>query len=411
MHPVGGEANASSPMRAACTAAVVALALLTVSVAARAATGLTGKNDTFHTNATNAIVIEPYSDSILFEKNADQPIEPASLAKLMTLEYVFHEVKAGRLKLDDQFPISENTWRKGGAPSHGTTMFAPIHSQVSLDNLIHAIIVDSANDACMAIAEKVAGGEDAFGKLLTKRARDIGLTHSTFTNSTGYSDPGLRMTVADIAELSRHIMQAYPDFYRYFAQREFTWNNIRQYNRNPLLGMGIGADGLKTGKSATSGFSLAGSAVLDDLRLLIVIAGAKSSKERAEQARKLLEWGFHNFEMRTLFGKDESIAEAKVFGGSRSYVPLVGSGAIRVMVPRNSEEPLTARIDYTGPVPAPISKGQKIGALKVWRGGNLALDVPVMAAQDVAKGSMSQRAIDGAAELVIGLVRAGISHL
>lgn len=410
-HPVGGEANASSPVRAACTAAVVALALLTVSAAARAATGLTGKNETFHTTATNAIVIEPNSDSILFEKNADQPIEPASLAKLMTLEYVFHEIKAGRLKLDDQFPISENTWRKGGAPSHGTTMFAPIHSQVSLDNLIRAIIVDSANDACMAIAEKVAGGEDAFGNLLTKRARDIGLTHSTFTNSTGYSDPGLRMTVGDIAELSRHIMQAYPDFYHYFAQREFTWNNIRQQNRNPLLGMGIGADGLKTGESAESGFSLAGSAVLDDLRLVIVIAGAKSGKERAEQARELLEWGFHNFEMRTLFGKDEPIAEAKVFGGSRSYVPLVGSGAIRVMVPRNSEEPLTARIDYTGPVPAPISKGQKIGALKVWRGDNLALNVPVMAAQDVAKGSMSQRAIDGAAELVIGLVRAGISHL
>jgi D-alanyl-D-alanine carboxypeptidase (penicillin-binding protein 5/6) len=397
---------------AACTAALLGLAvLLTAGVAPRAAPSLTGKDDTFHTNAANAILIEPQSDSILFEKNADQPIEPASIAKLMTLEYVFHEIKEGRLKLDDQFTISENAWRKGGAPSRGSTMFAPIHSQVSLDNLIRGIIVDSANDACMAIAEKLAGSEDAFGALLTKRAREIGLQHSTFTNSTGYSDPGLRMTVHDIAELSRHIMQTYPDFYRYFAQRDFTWNNIRQQNRNPLLAMGIGADGLKTGETAEAGFGLAGSAVQDDLRLIIVIAGTNSNKQRAEEARKILDWGFHNFQMRTLFGKGNPIAEAKVFDGNRSYVPLVGSGPIQVMVPRNDEELLTARIDYTGPVPAPISKGQKIGALKVWRGDNLALDVPVMAAQDVGKGSMSQRAIDGATELVIGLFRAGVSRL
>jgi len=380
---------------------------LTAGVASRAAPSPTE----FRTNVANAILIDPHSDSILFEKNADQPIEPASLAKLMTLEYVFHEITEGRLKLDDQFTISENAWRKGGAPSRGSTMFAPIHSQVSLDNLIRGIIIDSANDACMAIAEKLAGSEDAFGALLTKRAREIGLEHSTFTNSTGYSDPGLRMTVHDIAELSRHIMQTYPDFYRYFAQHDFTWNKIRQQNRNPLLGMGIGADGLKTGESDEDGFALAGSAVQDDLRLIIVISGAKTDKERAEEARKLLDWGFRSFEFRTLFGKGQTIAEAKVFGGSRSYVPLIGSGAIRVMVPRSGEEPLTARIDYTGPVPAPISKGQKIGALKVWRGNNLALDVPVMAAQDVGTGSMSQRAIDGATELVIGLFRAGISRL
>jgi D-alanyl-D-alanine carboxypeptidase (penicillin-binding protein 5/6) len=175
--------------------------------------------------------------------------------------------------------------------------------------------------------------------------------------------------------------------------------------------MGIGADGLKTGETGEAGFELAGSAVDDDLRLIIVIAGAKSDKERTEEARKLLDWGFHSFQMRTLFGKGQAIAEAKVFDGNRSYVPLVGSGPIRVMVPRDSEEPLTARIDYAGPVPAPISKGQKIGGLKIWRGDNLALDVPVMAAQDVGKGSMSQRAIDGATELVIGLFRAGVSRL
>jgi serine-type D-Ala-D-Ala carboxypeptidase (penicillin-binding protein 5/6) len=379
--------------------------------APRAAPSLTGKSDTFQTSVPNAILVDAQSDSILFEKNSDQPVEPASLAKLMTLEYVFNEIKHGRLKLDQLFTISENAWRKGGAPSHGSTMFAAIHSQVSLDDLIHGIIVDSANDACIAIAEGLAGSDAAFGQLLTKRAREIGLMHSTFTNSTGYSDPGLRVTVHDIAELSRHIIADYPQFYPYFALRDFTWNRIVQQNRNPLLGMGIGADGLKTGETASSGFGLAGSAVEEDRRLIVVFTGAKSDKERAEEARKMIEWGFRNFQPRILFARGQTIGAAKVFGGARSYVPLVAPDTVRVMMPREGGEPLSARIDYTGPVPAPISKGQTIGSLKVWRGDDLALEVPLQAAENVGRGSMSQRAMDGATELVIGLFRAGVSRL
>jgi serine-type D-Ala-D-Ala carboxypeptidase (penicillin-binding protein 5/6) len=382
------------------------------STAARAAPSLVGKkDDSFQTSVPNAILIDPDSDSVLFEKNGDQPVAPASLAKLMTLEFVFNEIKHGRLKLDDQFTISENAWRKGGAPSHGSTMFAAIHSKVSLDDLIHGIIVDSANDACIAIAEALAGNESAFGAMLTKRAREIGLQNSTFTNATGYSDPGLRVTVRDLAELARHLMQAYPDFYPYFAEREFTWNKIRQRNRNPLLGMGIGADGLKTGATAEAGLNLVGSAVEDGLRLIVVITGAKSEKERAEEARKLLEWGFHGFESRVLFAEGQTIGEAKVFGGDSSYVALVGPGTIRMMMPRNSNQRLRARIVYTGPVPAPVRKGQSIGKLRVWRGENLALEVPLAAAEDVGKGSISQRAMDGATELMIGLFRAGIDRL
>jgi len=382
------------------------------SAATRAAPGSVGKKDEpFQTSVPNAILIDPDSDSILFEKNGDQPVAPASLAKLMTLEFVFNEIKQGRLKLDDQFTISENAWRKGGAPSHGSTMFAALHSQISLDDLIHGIIVDSANDACIAIAEALAGNESAFGVMLTKRAREIGLQNSTFTNATGYSDPGLRVTVRDLGELARHLMQAYPDLYPYFAEREFTWNKIRQQNRNPLLGMGIGADGLKTGDTAEAGFTLVGSAVEDGLRLIVVVTGAKSEKERAEEARKMLEWGFHGFESRVLFAEGQTIGEAKVFGGDSSYVPLVGPGTIRVMMPRDSNERLSARIVYTGPVPAPVSKGQTIGKLKVWRGENLALEVPLAAAEDVGKGSMSQRAMDGATELMFGLFRAGVDRL
>jgi len=400
----------AAPLAIATLAGVIAIA---ASLAFAAPASMTGgsKKAEYQTSVPNAVLIEPKSDSILFEKNADQLVEPASLAKLMTLEFVFHQIKEGKLKLTDQFTISENAWRKGGAPSHGSTMFAAIHSQVGVEDLIRGIIVDSANDACMAIAEGLAGNEAAFGQMLTKRAREIGIEHSTFTNSTGYSDPGLRVTVRDLAELARHIMKTYPEFYPYFAERDFTWNKIHQTNRNPLLGMGLGADGLKTGDTAEAGFTLVGSAVQDELRLIVVLAGAKSEKERAEEARKLLEWGFKGFETRVLFAEGQTVGEAKVFGGKTSYVPLVGSGIVKIMMPRNNEERLSARIVYTGPVPAPVAKGQPIGKLEVRRGDSLALEVPLRAAEDVGPGSMSKRAMDAVTELMIGLFRAGVDRL
>jgi serine-type D-Ala-D-Ala carboxypeptidase (penicillin-binding protein 5/6) len=405
------------PKCRACAALVFALflaasLLIAAAAATHAATSMTvRKDDTFQTNLPAALLLDTESDSVLFDKNGDQLVAPASLAKLMTLEFVFNEIKQGRVKLEDEFVISENAWRKGGAPSHGSTMFAAIHSKVRLDDLIHGIIVDSANDACIAIAEALAGNEAEFGVRLTKRAREIGLEKSTFTNATGYSDPNLRVTPREMAQLARHIMQTYPEFYSYFAEREFTWNKIRQSNRNPLLAMGIGADGLKTGETSEAGFNLVGSAVQNEFRLIVVVTGAGSEKERADEARKMLEWGFHGFEARVLFAEGQTIGEAKVFGGERSYVPLVGPGTIRLMMPRSGGERLVARIVYSGPVPAPIEKGQSIGKLKVWRGDNLALEVPLKAADDVGTGSMSGRAIDAATELMIGLFRAGVNRL
>src|SRR6202049_799752 len=220
-----------------------------------------------------------------------------------------------------------------------------------------------------------------------------------------------RVTAREMAQLARHIMQTYPDFYPYFAEREFTWNNIRQQNRNPLLGMGIGADGMKTGETAEAGFNLVGPAVQDNFRLIVVVTGAKSDKERADEAKKMLEMGFHGFEARVLFAEGQNIGGAKVFGGDRSYVPLLAPGIVKVMLPRNANERLLARIVYNGPVPAPVTKGQPIGKLMVWRGENLALEVPLTAAEDVGTGSMSQRAMDGATELMIGLFKAGVNKL
>ena len=376
-----------------------------------APTGSGKKEEGFQSGAPAAILLDANSDSILYEKNGDQLVAPASLAKLMTLEFLFNEIKQGRVKPDDEYIISENAWRKGGAPSHGSTMFAAIHSRVKVSDLIQGIIVDSANDACIAVAEALAGNEASFGQMLTQRARAIGLETSTFTNSTGYSDPNLRVTAREMAELARHIIHTYPDFYATFSQRDFTWNNIHQQNRNPLLGMGIGADGLKTGETSEAGFNLVGSAIQDNFRLIVVVTGAKSDKERADEAKKLMEFGFHDFQARVLFAEGQTVGDAKVFGGDRSYVPLVAPGIVRIMVPRNNSQRLLARIVYTGPIPAPIAKGQSIGKLKVWRGDNLALELPLQAADDVGRGSMSQRAMDGATELMIGVLRAGVSKL
>ncbi len=388
------------------------IVLCAAALAVAAAPAGSGKKDEgFQSPVAAAVLLDADSDSILYEKNGDQPVAPASLAKLMTLEFLFNEIKQGRVKPDDEYIISENAWRKGGAPSRGSTMFAPIHSRVKVSDLLQGIIVDSANDACIAVAEALSGNEASFGQMLTQRARAIGLETSTFTNSTGYSDPNLRVTAREMAELARHIIHTYPDFYPYFSQRDFTWNNIHQTNRNPLLGMGIGADGLKTGETTEAGFNLVGSAVQDNFRLIVVITGAKSDKERADEAKKLLESGFHDFQARVLFAEGQTVGDAKVFGGDRSYVPLIAPGIVRLMVPRNNSQRLLARIVYTGPVPAPITKGQPIGKLKVWRGDNLALDIPLQAADDVGRGSMSQRAMDGATELMIGVLRAGVSKL
>jgi len=397
-------------------AAMIAMGCVTVLLGAElgagaAPTGAGKKEEGFQTGAPASILLDADSDSILYEKNGDQPVAPASLAKLMTLEFLFNEIKQGRVKPDDEYIISENAWRKGGAPSHGSTMFAAIHSRVKVSDLIQGIIVDSANDACIAVAEALAGNEASFGQMLTQRARTIGLETSTFTNSTGYSDPNLRVTAREMAELARHIIHTYPDFYGTFSQRDFTWNNIHQQNRNPLLGMGIGADGLKTGETSEAGFNLVGSAIQDNFRLIVVVTGAKSDKERADEGKKLLEFGFHDFQARVLFAEGQTVGDAKVFGGDRSYVPLVAPGIVRIMVPRNNSQRLLARIIYTGPIPAPVAKGQPIGKLKVWRGDNLALELPLQAADDVGRGSMSQRAMDGATELMIGVLRAGVSKL
>jgi serine-type D-Ala-D-Ala carboxypeptidase (penicillin-binding protein 5/6) len=365
----------------------------------------------YQTAAAHAILIEAGSGSVLFEKAADDLIPPASLSKLMTQEVVFNLLKQGRLKATDEFIVSTNAWRRGGAPSHTSSMFIPIHSKVSVDDLLHGAIIQSANDACIALAEGISGNESSFAELMTKRARELGLAKSTFGNSTGLPDPRQLMTARELAKLARHIIESYPDYYKYYSEREFTWNKIRQFNRNPLLTMNIGADGLKTGFTKEAGYGLVGSAVQNGLRLIVVVNGLRSEKERADEAKKMLEWGFHNFQSGLLFAEGQEIAQAKLYGGTQGHVPLTARKEVRLMVPRGSRDKIIARVVYSGPVPAPVQQGQKIGTLKVWRGEFVVLEVPLEAAESVDTGSMPRRAFDAATELVLGLFRAGFKRL
>jgi D-alanyl-D-alanine carboxypeptidase (penicillin-binding protein 5/6) len=367
------------------------------------------KDENFQTSVPHAILMEAESGSVLYERAADELVYPASLAKLMTAEVVFNELQQGKITLEDEVIISENAWRTGGAPSRTSSMFAPINSRVKVHDLLRGIIVQSGNDACIAIAEALAGNEMAFGVKMTNRAREIGLTKSTFTNSTGLHNPGLKVTARELGKLAQHIIRTYPDFYKIYGEREFTYNKIRQYNRNPLLAWG--ADGLKTGFTKESGYGLVASAEQSGLRLIVVVMGAKGEKERADEARKLLEWGFRSFEARILFAEGQTVGEAKVFGGEKGYVPLVGSRTIRLMVPRNVSEKIVARVTYTGPLPAPVERGRRAGVLKVWRGDTLALEVPLQTGEEVGKGSLSQRAFDAVTESVITLFRAGAERL
>jgi D-alanyl-D-alanine carboxypeptidase (penicillin-binding protein 5/6) len=365
----------------------------------------------FDGDAPTAILIEASSGSVLFEKNADELRAPSSMMKLMTAEVVFHAIKQGEVKLTDEYRVSENAWRKGGAPSGGSTMFAAIHSKISVDDLLHGAIIQSGNDACMVLAEGIAGNERIFADMMTKRARELGMTQSTFANSNGLPDPGNKMTVRELAKLTRYVIRTYPDFYKLFGEREFTWNKIRQQNRNPLLTSLEGADGLKTGYTKEGGYGMVGSALQNGLRLIVVVNGLEDPDDRASEAKKMLEWGFRNFEARTLFAAQQPVGYAKVFGGASRSVKLASPEPIKVMVQRNGTDKLIARVAYTGPVRAPVESGQQIGVVRVWRGANLAMEAPIYAAESVGQGSTMRRAIDGASELVIGMFRAGAEKL
>lgn len=377
---------------------LLGLALLALSASPAAA-------QLFETKAATAYMIDAETGTVLFSKQADKPIQPASLAKLMTLEMAFNAVKSGRMTLDDTFVVSENAWRKGGAPSGTSTMFAALKSAIRLEDLMKGIAVQAANDGCIIIAEGFAGSEGNFALQMNERARQIGMPVSTFVNATGLPADGQKTTVREITQLALRLSREYPQFYPYFALKDFTWNKITQRNRNPLLAMDTGAEGLAVGASEQDGFALVGALNQGGKRVIAAMSGLANDRERSEEARKLLEWGLRSFEKTEIFAKDEVVGEAAVFGGVKSGVALKAKGPIDLLLPIANRDKVTARIVYNGPLPAPVEAGQPVGTLRVWIGDTLSQETPVFAAETVEVGSLPRRAADAVKELAVGWLR------
>jgi D-alanyl-D-alanine carboxypeptidase (penicillin-binding protein 5/6) len=381
----------------------IAASCLTLGVSRAVAEG-------FQTSAPYAILIDADTQTVLFEKGADNFVTPASTVKIMTAELVFRELAEGRLKLDDEFPVSEYAWRTGGAPAGGSAMFLQLNSRVRVEDLIRGLVIDSGNDAAITLAEGVAGSEDAFVSRMNKRAQELGLTKSVFGNPWGKAGPDQKVTPREMVKLAAYVIKTYPEYYKYFGEKEFTWNKIHQLNRNPLLAMSIGADGLKTGNIDDSGYGIVGSAVSDGRRLIVALYGAKSAKERAEEARKLLQWGFRNFEEKLLFKAGETVGDAQVYGGTQTRVPLISKSDVKVLLPRGgSNERLTGKIVYQGPLIAPIEAGATVARIEVKRGPAVVLEQKLETAEAVEQGSLPRRAFDAAWEYAAGAISAKLS--
>jgi D-alanyl-D-alanine carboxypeptidase (penicillin-binding protein 5/6) len=340
----------------------------------------------FDTIARQALIIDAETDAVLLEKHADERMVPSSMLKLMTLYIIFDMLKRGRLQLKQELPISERAWKM-----QGSKMFVQIGTQVPVEALLRGVIVQSGNDATVALAEGVAGSEAQFVELMAAKARELGMKDSTFRNATGWPDPEQRMSSRDLAKLARRLIIDFPEYYPMFNERSFTWNGITQENRNTLLTRVPGGDGLKTGHTEEAGFGIVASAKRGNRRLIMVVNGLPSMKARSEEGERLLEWGFREFDNITLFKAGEVIEDVPVYLGTRPGVPLVGGRDVIVTVPRNWQETMQAKLHYKAPIPAPVLKGQELGRLEISGRGVPNLSLPLLAGADVEKRGMLGR--------------------
>ncbi|MBP0617113.1 D-alanyl-D-alanine carboxypeptidase family protein [Jiella mangrovi] len=357
------------------------------------------------TAAKEVLLVDGETGTVLLQKNPDSPFPPASLAKMMTMEVVFEAIASGRLSLQTEFPISVHAWRTGGAPSGTSTMFANVRSSVSVDNLIHGAIIQSANDACIALAEGMAGSEAKFAELMNKRAEELGLSGSHFVNPTGLPAEGQHVTLRDLVTLARHVRKEHPELYKIYSQPAFEWNKIFQRNRNPLLSMDIGADGMETGYTEASGYALLGVTDRGGRVTYLAMSGLSTSRERSQEARRLLDWSDRSFAVRSLFDKGEVVGSADVFGGEALSVPLIAPRHIAALLPREAGERISAQIRYEGPLAAPIEKGASVARLDVLVDGETVLSEPLVAERSVESGSFSDRAMGAVSELAFGWLR------
>ncbi len=351
--------------------------------------------DPLNTNAPFAYIMDGDTGLPLYSKRGDEPMVPASMSKLMLYYLVFERIRDGRLKLDEELTVSEHAWRTGGAGTDGSTMFLPVHSKVTVQDLLKGAIIVSGNDACIVLAEGIAGSEEAYAREATARAKELGLTASTFANATGLDHPQQRMSAHDIALISYRLIKDFPEFYPMFAEPEFTFNRTRQYNRNPLLREVQGADGVKTGHLAASGFGLVGSAVRDGKRRIIVLNGLKSETERKTEAPRIMRAAFVDFTTAKLVEKGVQVAEADVWLGAKEKVPLVATQEAIVGVHVNALKGVKAEVVYKGPLLAPVKEGDIVGELVISVPGSADIRVPVAAGATVQKLGLFGRAMVG----------------
>jgi D-alanyl-D-alanine carboxypeptidase (penicillin-binding protein 5/6) len=354
----------------------------------------------FEPKAPQILLVEASTGTVLFGRGQDDPMPPASLVKLMTAEYVFSQLKAGKLSENTEFKVSEYAWRTGGALSRTSTMFAALNSSIRVTDLLQGVVVQLANDACIILAEGMAGSEQVFAEQLTARAREIGLEKSTFANSNGLPNPGNVSTMRELVALSRHIYSQYPDQFPLYRQDAFEWNKIFQRNKNPLVTQNIGVDGMAMGFAENYGYSVVATVERDGVRLFLAMGGLKTDKERAEETRRVLDWGLTSFRKQIVFRKGEQIADAPVFGGDKSRVPLLAGDDIDIYVPTDNPERIRARITYRWPLKAPVAAGQQIGNLVISLGERPIRVIPVTASADVGTGTLSSKAYDGLKELL-----------
>ena len=366
--------------------------LLAVFIFIAAPTALGQANSEFQTPATHLVILDYGSGEILYEKNARDPMFPASMTKIMTATIVFDRIKSGALSLDDEFMVSEDAWIRGGTKSGSSTMFLKPNSMVKVQDLLRGVIVQSGNDACIVLAQGIAGSEAAFADLMNAKAKELGLDTAHFVNSTGWPDPNHKISAYDLARLASHTIQAYPEMYKIYAEKEYTWNGITQSNRNPLFGSGIeGVDGLKTGHTKVSKYGFVGSGKRDGHRRVFVVNGLETKAARRSESRRIMRSAFGEFKVYSLYKSGEKVGSAPVFMGKSETVPLVARADVMVGLHKPSRKALKVQIKYQAPIPAPIVKGDHIADMVITAPGRATETVALLAGEDVTRKSMFGR--------------------
>jgi serine-type D-Ala-D-Ala carboxypeptidase (penicillin-binding protein 5/6) len=383
-----------------------AMWLMVLALGAAPALAQSEKAAPFETGAKQAILYDVSARAVLFQRDADARITPASLVKLMTATLVFREIKEGRLKPEDTMVTSADAWRRGGAVSGTPNMLLTPGKVTPVAELLSGMLVAGANDAALTLAEGIAGKEERFVALMNAQAQTLGLTHTRFRNATGFSAEGQVASAQDLVTLALHLIEHYPEFYPLFSQRDVAIGKGRQINRNPLLTMEIGADGLMTGASPESGQALVGATVQDGRRLIVVLAGLETPVERAQEARKLIDYGYRRFENRLIYRAGEALGAVSVYGGAAGQVAALAPADIRLPLPRGTTEGIEMRLSYRGPLIAPVEKGAQIARLEVLIDKRIVLVRPLIAAEAVGKGGVVVRARDAALEAM----RQGTHH-